>query len=179
MYYIKKVEIPEGVKVSKENDTLIVEGPRGIVKRKLYYPNININIENSNIVISAYAPKRSLIRIINTFYSHIKNMVNGVVNEYVYKLKIVYKHFPITVKVQGNEFIIENFLGERAPRKAKILEGVNVKIEGNEITLSGPNIEAVGQTAANLEMATRIRRKDRRIFQDGIFIIKKAKKSLM
>ena len=80
----------------------------------------------------------------------------------------------MTVNHQSNEIIIKNFLGEKIDRKSKVLEGVNVSIDKDIITLSGNDIELVGQTAANLEKTTKIKNRDRRRFQDGIFLIEKS-----
>jgi large subunit ribosomal protein L6 len=80
----------------------------------------------------------------------------------------------MNVEIVGNEVIIKNFLGEKIPRKSKIIENVNVEIKGDIITINSPNKELAGQTAANFETATRIKSRDRRVFQDGIFITNKA-----
>lgn len=113
-----------------------------------------------------------------TFKAHINNMIKGVTEGFKYRLKVVYSHFPMTVKVQGDEVVIENFLGEKNPRRAKILPGVTVKVKGSEIEVEGIDKEAVGQTAANIEQATRITKWDRRVFQDGIYIVEKAGKPI-
>ncbi|HDL15060.1 MAG TPA: 50S ribosomal protein L6, partial [Euryarchaeota archaeon] len=76
-------------------------------------------------------------------------------------------------KVKGNEVIVENFLGERVPRKTEIFGICKVKVKGQEVTVEGINKEDVGQTAARLEQLTKIKGKDRRIFQDGIYLIEK------
>ena len=76
--------------------------------------------------------------------------------------------------VKGPEFVIENFLGEKHPRRAKILGDTKVEVSGDQVILKGTDIEKVSQTAANIEQATRIRGFDPRIFQDGIYITKKA-----
>ena len=102
-------------------------------------------------------------------------MIKGVTDGWTYNLKIVYKHFPIKAAVQGNVFVIENFLGERHPRKADILNGVTVQVKGEEVTVEGIDRNAVGQTAANIEMATRVRGRDIRVFQDGIYITNKGR----
>ena len=103
----------------------------------------------------------------------IRNMIEGVKEGFRYKLKIVYSHFPISVKVQGDKVIIENFLGEKAPRIAKIVGNTKVRVEKQDIIVEGPDIEEVGQTAANIEQATKIKGFDRRVFVDGIYIYEK------
>ncbi|MEM2816736.1 MAG: 50S ribosomal protein L6, partial [Candidatus Bathyarchaeia archaeon] len=102
--------------------------------------------------------------------AHINNMIIGVRKGFTYKLKIVFSHFPISVKVQGKTVIIENFTGERNPRRAKIIGDVKVKVAGDDILIQGINIEDVSQTAANIEQATKIRKKDPRVFLDGIYV---------
>ena len=79
------------------------------------------------------------------------NMVKGVTDGFHYKMRIIFSHFPIKTSVKGNELIIENFLGERHPRRAKILEGVIVKISGDSISLEGNDKEMVGQDTAVIE----------------------------
>lgn len=108
-----------------------------------------------------------------TIAAHIRNMIKGVTKGYTYRLKIVYAHFPMKVTVKGDTVVIENFLGERAPRYAKILPGVKVEVKGEEVIVSGIDKEKVGQTAANIELATRVRGFDIRKFQDGIYIVSK------
>ncbi|AEH23863.1 50S ribosomal protein L6 [Pyrococcus yayanosii] len=174
----EEIEIPEGVEVIVEGSTVTVKGPKGELKRDFSYPGVKIFTEDGKVVIYKEFPRRKDVAVVGTFRAHITNMIKGVTEGFVYKLKVVYSHFPITVKVQGDEVIIENFLGEKAPRKAKILPGVTVKVKGQEITVEGIDKEAVGQTAANIEQATRITKWDRRVFQDGIYIVEKAGKPI-
>ncbi|MGB9577463.1 MAG: 50S ribosomal protein L6, partial [Candidatus Norongarragalinales archaeon] len=98
-----------------------------------------------------------------------RNMIKGCTEEYSKKLQVVYAHFPITIEVKGSQVNIKNFLGEKVPRTAKIVGDTKVSVAGQEITVSGHDKEAVGQTASNLVRATRIAKKDVRIFQDGIY----------
>jgi large subunit ribosomal protein L6 len=70
-------------------------------------------------------------------------------------------------------FVIQNFLGERSPRKALILDGVTVKAKGDDVTVEGIDKEKVGQTVANIERATAVSRRDIRVFQDGIYLTSK------
>ena len=111
--------------------------------------------------------------MVGTVCAHIRNMIKGVTKGFTYKLKIVYAHFPISVKVEGDKILIENFLGERAPRVAKIVGNTKVIVKKDDVILQGINIEEVGQTAANIEQATKIKNKDPRKFLDGIYVYEK------
>jgi large subunit ribosomal protein L6 len=101
-------------------------------------------------------------------------MVTGVTKGYTYKVKVVYAHFPISVKTKGDEILVENFVGERSPRVAKIVRACKVSVEGDDVVIKGVSVEDVGQTAANLEQATKIKRKDQRVFLDGLYIYEKS-----
>ena len=117
-------------------------------------------------------------KLISTFRSHIKNLLEGVKNTYVYELKICSSHFPMDIGIDKDLVIIKNFLGEKTPRKAKILPNVNAKVEGDKIIVESVDRESAGQTAANIESATKRTGFDRRVFQDGIYITKKVGKEI-
>ncbi len=168
-----EVKLPEGVSAKMEDNKITITGDKGSLTRELFYPGVSIKINGDTISIQSVKDNRRYTRIVNTFRAHIKNMIKGVTKGYRYELKVCYAHFPMSVKVQGDEVVISNFIGEKVPRKAKILPGVNVDIKGRNIIVTGIDVEKVGQTAANIEQATRIVGKDRRKFQDGIYIVKK------
>ncbi|WP_054841363.1 50S ribosomal protein L6 [Thermococcus peptonophilus] len=175
----EEIEIPEGVEVTVEGNTVKVKGgPKGELQRELKYPGVQIFTEDGKVVIYKEFPRKKDVAIARTFKAHVNNMIKGVTEGFKYRLKVVYSHFPMTVKVQGDEVVIENFLGEKNPRRARILPGVTVKVKGSEIEVEGIDKEAVGQTAANIEQATRITKWDRRVFQDGIYIVEKAGKPI-
>jgi large subunit ribosomal protein L6 len=66
--------------------------------------------------------------------------------------------------------LIENFTGERRPRRVKIIGDVQVKVETEDIVVEGINLESVSQTAANIEQGTKVKKKDPRVFLDGIYV---------
>ncbi|MEE8401813.1 MAG: 50S ribosomal protein L6 [Candidatus Hydrothermarchaeaceae archaeon] len=169
----KRVPVPEGVEVSFEGGDVIVKGPKGEIKKTLKYPGVTINAETNEVVISAENPKKRIGAILGTYAAHIKNMTNGVKDGYEYKMKVIYSHFPMSVKVQQGGITVENYLGEKIPRKTRIVGSCEIKVQGVEITISGNNIEEVGQTAANLEQLTKVKNKDPRVFQDGIYLIER------
>jgi len=170
----RTIEIPEGVSVSLSQDVFTARGPMGTVERKLWYPGIKIDVREGGVVVDAESSRKEQKAMVGTFTSHIKNLITGVNEGFEYKMTIVYAHFPMQVKVEGKTLIIGNFLGEKKPRVAKILGETKVKVTGNDVTITGINKEDVGQTAANIEQKTKIKRFDPRIFQDGIYIVQKA-----
>lgn len=170
---IEEVEIPEKVQVTADNNAVTVKGPKGENKREFISNKISINVDGKNVVLSAKNATKREKTMINTFKAHIKNMINGVISGYTYQLKICSGHFPMTVTVKGNEFQVKNFLGEKIPRTTKFPLGVTVKIDGDKVTVDGIDIEKCGQCAGSIELLTRITDKDKRIFQDGIWITSK------
>jgi large subunit ribosomal protein L6 len=172
----EKVAIPKGVKVDITGSTVTVTGPKGKLTRAYSHPKAKIEKVEDHVVVSCELPRIKDKAIVGTFASHITNMMEGVTKGFEYKMKIVYSHFPMKTTVKGNKFVIENFLGERSARNAIILGDTKITVKGNDVVLEGTNIEDVGQTAANVEKATSIRGFDPRVFQDGIYIVEKAKK---
>jgi len=167
------IEIPSGIEVNVEQARIIIKGPKGQVART-FHKDINIKKTDNKVEIIAKKKLAKSRALVGTFVSHIKNMFTGVQTPYIYKLKIVSTHFPITVTQQNNEISITNFLGEKKARKASIPAGATVKIQGDIVSVESVDIELAGMTASRIERATRVRLKDRRTFLDGIYIIEKA-----
>jgi large subunit ribosomal protein L6 len=174
MAITRQVEIPPGVDVTLEGSVLKVSGPKGTLARDMRFPQIDLKVEGGEVIVSTTSDKKRFLAMTGTIEAHAKNMLRGVTDGYEYRMKVVYSHFPIQLKLQGNRLEINNFLGEKQPRVAKIIEGVTVKIGNDEVTLTGIDKEKVGNTAANIEHATRITKRDPRVFQDGVYIIERA-----
>lgn len=174
-----KIKIQEMIEIPKEIDCRIA-GKKLICSkggidstREINIPEVEIKIESEKILLTAEKGNKNELKAIRSQVAHIKNMLRGLQEPFVYRLEACNVHFPMTLKVESNKLIVNNFLGERVPRFAVILPGVDVEIKGQKITLTSQNIEAAGQTAANIEKTTKVKNRDRRIFQDGIFIVEK------
>ena len=174
MGILRQIEIPPGVNARLEGSVLTVSGPKGTLVRDMRFPQIDVRIADGEVIVSTASDKRRFLAMSGTLEAHVKGMFRGVVEGYEYRMKVVYSHFPIQLKLQGNRLEISNFLGEKQPRTAKIIEGVTVKIGNDEVTLTGIDKEKVGNTAANIEHATRITKRDPRVFQDGVYITERA-----
>ncbi len=169
----KTIEIPEGVEVNVKGGVVSVKGSEGELKREFNVMKLELKKEGNSVVVGSKKATKTEKKNMNTIAAHIENLIKGVQEKFEYKLKVCFSHFPISVEVEGKEATIKNFLGEKIARHSKILEGVDVDVQKNIITVTGNDKELTGQTAANFEKATRISLKDRRIFQDGIFITHK------
>jgi large subunit ribosomal protein L6 len=170
---VTTIEIPEGVDCTLEGRTVTIKGKKGEITRDFSHTPIRIQLEEKRVTVKASWPRKKEAALVGTVCSHIQNMIKGVTNGFTYKLKIVFSHFPITVNVKKKILTIENFTGERNPRKAKIIGDTKVVVKGDDIIIQGINIENVSQTAANIQNATRIRSKDPRVFLDGIYVYEK------
>ncbi len=171
VHVMKELEIPENVKVVIDGMKVRVEGPKGVLERDFSHARgLNIRMEDKKVIVETFFANKKRKALAGTIIAHIRNMVTGVTKGFRYKLKIMFSHFPISVEVKENKVYIKNFLGERAPRIAKIEENVKVTVKGSDVIVEGIDIEKVGQTAANIERACRIQDLDRRIFLDGIYI---------
>ncbi|BFH73472.1 50S ribosomal protein L6 [Sulfurisphaera javensis] len=174
VHLYEEIEIPQGITVNIDGMKVKVKGPKGEIEKDFsHISSIELKKEDNKIIVeTTFADRRKKAQ----FYSiiaHIENMFTGVTKGYRYYLKIIYTHFPVTVKVSSNEVQIQNLIGEKNIRKAKILPGVKVTVKGEDIIVEGQDIENVSQTAANIELATKITGYDRRVFADGIYIYKK------
>jgi large subunit ribosomal protein L6 len=166
----KELTIPEGVTVEIKNKRVKISGPRGELNREFkYFFDVKIEKKDNKIVVTSNSDRKKVRAIIGTIISHMNNMIKGVTEGYTYKMKVIYSHFPVTVKVESNEVQVHNFLGEKVPRVAKIVGNTKVEVKGQDLILTGPDKEDVGQTCGNIEQACWISKYDRRIFQDGIY----------
>jgi len=164
------IQVPDGVSVTLTGKIVTVKGDKGTLTRDFSYVPISIEAEGQTVRVWAEWPRKKEAALVGTIYSHIQNMITGVQKGFSYKLKIVFSHFPISAKVQDKSVLIENFTGERRARKIKIIGDVQVKVQSEDIVVQGVNLENVSQTAANIEQATRVKKKDPRVFLDGIYV---------
>jgi large subunit ribosomal protein L6 len=166
----EELEIPNKIEFHVNKGIVKIKGPKGEVEKNLLSKTVDIKKEENKIIIVAENATKREKTLIGTFKAHLKNMIKGVTHGYTCRLKICSGHFPMNVSISNNELIIKNFLGEKVPRTVKLSKDVQVKIDGQEITVTGIDKEKVGQNAANIEQLCRVTNRDRRIFQDGIYI---------
>ncbi len=174
----RTIELPENIEAVFGNNVFSLSNGSKKASKTFIFDKMELSIEDRKIIISASNATKRQSTMIGTTWAHINNMIKGLQEDFVYKLEVCNVHFPMNVKKENDKVVIKSFLGETTLRIAKILPNVNVEINGNLITVSSSDIESAGQTAANLEKATRLNNRDRRIFQDGIFITEKCGRAI-
>jgi len=172
---IREITLPDGVNAQFTDDVLSITGPLGSTSKDFRLIRANVNIDSNKITIESFGSRKKQRATFGTTVAHVNNLIIGVTEGYTYKLKTAFAHFPLTVKTEPGKIIVENFYGERGNRIAKVIGESNVSVKGDEIIISGINIEEVSQTAANLEQSTRIKNKDLRVYLDGIYLFEKGR----
>jgi len=135
----KIIQVPDDVEVTIEGRKVTVKGVKGTLTRDFSHAPISIELEGKTIRVWAEWPRKKEAALVGTIYSHIQNMITGVKTGFTHKLKIVFSHFPISVKVEAKTVLIENFTGERSPRKAKIAGDAQVKVQSEDVVVQGIN----------------------------------------
>lgn len=165
------IDIPDMITVRMEGNLIVVGGKLGTLQKDLTKLPISVDIKDKKLVIKPPGTRKRDLAITNTAKSIILNMIKGVEQGFTYKLKVVYAHFPISVKTKGKEIHVENYFGERAPRVSRVVgDTTKVNIVGEDVIVQGPSLEDVSQTAANIEFSTKLKGKDQRVFLDGLYI---------
>ena len=162
--------IPENVKITRDENIIIVEGKNGKIKKDFTKIPVKLVFEENKIIVHPPGQRRKDLALINTIKSILSSMIKGVETGFTYKLKIIFSHFPISVKVKDKKVIVENYFGERSSRISKIVGDTQVVINGEDVIVKGPSLEDVSQTATNIESSTKIKNKDQRVFLDGVYL---------
>ena len=167
------IAIPEDVTLAMDGCKITVTGEKGSVTKDFTHARLNMERLDDSVRVWAVNPRKKQTSLVNTIVAHIKNMIKGVTKGFTYRMKIVFVHFPMTLQIEENQITIQNFTGERKPRDAKIVGDAKVSVEGEDVIVEGIDLEEVAQTAANIQTAVKIRKKDRRKFLDGIYVYSK------
>merc|ERR1712127_147593 len=173
----RQITIPEGVAREVKARTVTVTGPRGTLTQTFKHVNMVIKkINDKYITADLWFANRKQLACVRTVCSHIENMIIGVTQGFIYKMRFVYSHFRINVSQAGKFVEIRNFLGEKRVRKVELVEGVSYVRSADvkdQIELIGNDIGQVSMTAARIQQSTNIRKKDLRKFLDGIYVSEK------
>ena len=169
----KILNIKDGCEIFIEDMKISVKCNNNELSKDFSSPlfrDIKLSVDDNNFVVKSDSERKMSKAMVGTIIAHARNMMIGVKNGYIYKLKIHNSHFPMAVEIKDDKVMIKNFLGEKGYRIAQIFGDAEVKAGKDEVIVSGSDKEHVGQTAINIERACSIKGRDRRIVNDGIYI---------
>ncbi len=169
----RTIEVPQGVKVRLDGFDFEAQGPKGKVSKKFRNEYVAMELKDKKIRIFTKREKKTDIAVVGTWDSIVNSAFIGVTKGFIYTMKIVYAHFPVKVTVKGNEVHLDNFLGEKSARKITVGSDTKVTVKGDMVTVEGSDLEATGNAAARIERMSKIKGFDPRVFQDGIYIVRK------
>lgn len=164
------VSIPKGVNATVSGKKVSMKGPKGSVEREFKVKGLVLKLDGSEITVAKEEGSKLSFAVMISVAAHIANMAIGASEGYEKKMTIVYAHFPISVEVKGDKLLIKNFIGEKKPREARIIGATKIVSKGADVTVSGPSKEDVGQTVSNIRTCVKIRNRDPRVFQDGLYV---------
>ncbi len=142
----QQITIPQGVDVTLAGTTLTIKGPKGTLVRDIH-PLVTVHNENSVLGVSVAHPENGTERSLwGTTAAHLKNMVEGVVKGFEKKLEVNGVGF--RVAMQGRDIKLE--IGFSHPVVYVMPATVAAVVEKNVITLTSPDIEMLGKTAAEI-----------------------------
>jgi len=140
------IEIPEGVEVELNGNTVTVKGKNGELTRNLS-PLIDVNIEDNVITFTRTNEGKKSQMLHGTTRTTVNNLVEGVSEGYSKKLEIVGVGY--RAQMQGNKLVLN--LGLSHPVEFEAPEGIEIEVPSNtEVIIKGADKEAVGALAANI-----------------------------
>lgn len=141
----KPITLPAKVEASIASGVLAVKGPLGELKKDIR-SDITVKIENNEIALIPVGESLEVLALWGTYASHIRNMIEGV--QKPYEKKLIVEGIGYKSDVKGNE--IHLALGFSHPVVRPIPAGLKVTAEKNVITVSGIDVEQVGQFVAKI-----------------------------
>jgi len=142
----KPIDIPDNVEVKLEGDILLIKGPQGELKQQIH-PLVSLDIKDKQINVKVEnTEKKSERAMWGLFGSLINNMIIGVTEGFSKKLEVIGIGFK--VNLQGDKLVLN--VGYSHPVEFTIPQGIKAEVDKNNITISGPDKQLVGEVAAKI-----------------------------
>lgn len=139
------IQIPAGVTITVDSDTVRVQGPKGNLEQFLT-PNVTVKVEDGQAVVTRKDDSKPAKSEHGLMRALINNMVVGVTAGFEKKLEVNGVGF----RINGGGQSLDMSLGFSHPVKYQAPEGVNLAVDKMNITVSGISKQQVGQVAAEI-----------------------------
>mmetsp|Transcript_5160 Transcript_5160/g.8959 ORF Transcript_5160/g.8959 Transcript_5160/m.8959 type:complete len:195 (-) Transcript_5160:241-825(-) len=175
------IKIPKDVEITLKSRVITVKGPRGTLTKSFTHIGVDMFLEEATeedpklLKVELWFGSAKGLSSIRTVLSHVNNMMTGVTKGFRYTMRFVYAHFPInaTIPDDGKSLEIRNFLGEKRVRYITMLEDTKINRSDDvkdQLVLQGNDIEAISRTCALIHQSVLVKKKDIRMFLDGIYV---------
>ncbi|MBN6889683.1 large subunit ribosomal protein L6 [Cytobacillus horneckiae] len=142
----KPIEIPAGVTITNDNNTVTVKGPKGELSRS-FNKDIEIKIEDNVINVSRPTDNKEHRALHGTTRALLSNMVEGVSKGFERGLELIGVGY--RAQKQGKKLVLN--VGYSHPVEIEPEEGVEIEVPSNtKVIVKGTNKERVGALAANI-----------------------------
>ncbi len=142
----KPVEIPAGVTVTLNGNTVTVKGPKGELTRT-FHSDIEIKVEDNNVVVNRPSDEKLHRSLHGTTRAIIANMVEGVSKGFERNLELIGVGY--RAQKQGKKLVLN--VGYSHPVEIEPEEGIEIEVPANtKISIKGTDKERVGALAANI-----------------------------
>merc|ERR1719326_2254746 len=186
-HLITKNELPltdPDVEVIVKGRRVTVNGPLGTVTSDFSHASCKLKIvsttKGKKLVVSMMNATTKQGATVRSIVTTVKKMIVGVKQGYRYKMRLVYAHFPINVSIvdNGKRIEVRNFVGQKKVFISDMMGETVVKMGDmrDEIYIEGIDLRHVSQSAAQVHLSCRVKKKDIRKFLDGVYVWAKGPK---
>ena len=142
---LKPIEIPAGVDVKVDGTTVTVKGPKGELTRNVH-PNMAVAVEGNEVIVKRPNDEKANKSLHGLTRTLIHNMVLGVTEGFKKNLEVN----GVGYRASKAGKVLTLNLGYSHPVEMEDPEGLESKVDGNKIIVSGIDKEKVGQYAAEI-----------------------------
>lgn len=140
------VVVPDGVEVKLNENILIVKGIKGELTQEIH-PSVAIEQKDNEILVTVKKPDEKSQRALwGLFRKLIYNMVIGVSEGFTKQLEVNGVGFKAVIEGK----VLNLQLGFSHPINYSFPEDIDIVVEKNLITITGPDKQKVGQAAAEI-----------------------------
>jgi len=142
----KPIDIPEGVQITIDGQLVKVKGPKGELEQKIH-PSIKVEQKDKQLICTiADENYKKSNAFWGLFRSLVNNMIIGVSEGFQKQLEV--NGVGYKASLSGKKLVLN--VGYSHPVEFDLPEGIEAKVEGNVITISGINKQQVGEITANI-----------------------------
>lgn len=142
----KPIKIPSGVKITRDNLLITVEGPKGVLSREIS-KEIDIELDKDEVFVRRLSEDKKGRSLHGLSRTLIANMITGVSEGFEKALEIV----GVGYRGEVNGDILKLVIGYSKPVEYRIVTDVSIKVEKLvNMVVSGIDKELVGKVAADI-----------------------------